>query len=139
MRRDVCRMLFWTLRWHEGRRVSSRVLCDVLWGDFACQPKDALGSLRELMGYVQNRYGDRWIIEDYKGRAFRILPRRPAIARDLPRIHPAQQPSTLRRIQPAAINNALLPVATSATAPEATSLRERLRPRHPSWQPSCLN
>jgi len=73
------------------------------------------------MGYVQNRYGDRWIIEDYKGRAFRILPRRPAIARGLPRVHHSQQPSTLR--QPAAINDALLPVAVSATAPEATSLR----------------
>jgi len=75
------------------------------------------------MGYVQNRYGDRWIIEDYKGRAFRILPRRPAIAMGLPRVHHAQQPSTLRRIQPAAINDAPLPVAVSAAAPEATTLR----------------
>jgi hypothetical protein len=73
MRRDVVAMLYWTLRWHEGRRVSCKVLCDVLWGEFALQPEDPAGSLRELMGYVRKRYGNTWTIEEC-GRAFRITP-----------------------------------------------------------------
>lgn len=77
MRRDAVAMLYWTLRWHEGRRVAYKVLCDVLWGEFALPPKDAAGSIRELMAHVQKRHGDQWLIEDY-GRAFRILPRVPA-------------------------------------------------------------
>jgi hypothetical protein len=74
VRRDIVAMLFWALRWHEGRRVSSAALCDVLWGEFASKPKDPDASLRELMAYVQQRHGDKWVIEDC-GRAFRILPR----------------------------------------------------------------
>jgi len=69
MRRDIVAMLYWTLRWHEGRRVSYKVLCDVLWGEFASPPGDPAASLRELMAYVQKRYGE-WAIEDC-GRAFR--------------------------------------------------------------------
>jgi hypothetical protein len=76
MRRDVVAMLFWALRWHEGRRVSYRNLADVLWGDFGSKPQDAAGSIRELMGWVEKRYGDKWSFEDCKGKAFRILPRR---------------------------------------------------------------
>jgi hypothetical protein len=75
MRRDAVAMLFWALRWHEGHRVSYRNLADVLWGDFASKPQDAAGSIRELMGWVEKRYGDKWIIEDCKGKAFRIFPR----------------------------------------------------------------
>ena len=75
MRRDAVAMLFWALRWHEGRRVSYGNLADVLWGDFASRPQDAVGSIRELMAWVQKRYGDNWIIEDCKGKAFRISPR----------------------------------------------------------------
>jgi len=37
-------MLYWTLRWHEGHRVSDAALSDVLWGEFAPKPKD--GALR---------------------------------------------------------------------------------------------
>ena len=74
MRRDIVVMLYWALRWHEGRRVSYAVLCDVLWGEFALKPTDPAGSLRELMVYVHKRYGDKWRIEDC-GRAFRIMPR----------------------------------------------------------------
>ena len=74
MRRDIVVMLYWVLRWHEGRRVSDAVLCDVLWGEFASKPKDPGASLRELMIYVHKRYGDKWKIEDF-GRAFRIMPR----------------------------------------------------------------
>ena len=74
MRRDIVAMLYWALRWHEGRRVSDAVLCDVLWGEFALKPQDPAASLRELMTYVHKRYGDTWKIEDF-GRAFRILPR----------------------------------------------------------------
>ena len=48
--------------------------CDVPWGEFALPPQDPVGSLRELMAYVQKRHGDKWLIED-SGRAFRILPR----------------------------------------------------------------
>ena len=73
MRRDVVAMLYWALRWHEGRRVSYAVLCDLLWREFAQKPKDPAGSLRELMTYVTKRYGDKWRIED-PGRAFRITP-----------------------------------------------------------------
>jgi len=75
MRRDAVAMLFWALRWHEGHRVSYKNLADVLWGDFRSKPQDAAGSIRELMGWVEKRYGDKWIIEDCKGKAFRILPR----------------------------------------------------------------
>ena len=75
MRRDIVAMLFWALRWHEGHRVSYRLLADVLWGDFASKPEDAAGSIRELIAWVEKRYGDKWIIEDCHGRAFRILPR----------------------------------------------------------------
>jgi hypothetical protein len=39
MRRDPVATLFWALRWHEGRRVSVRVLYDVLCGDFALKSK----------------------------------------------------------------------------------------------------
>jgi hypothetical protein len=74
MRRDVDAMLYWALRWHEGRRVSDAALCDVLWGEFANKPRNPTASLRELMAYVQQRHGDKWTIEDC-GRAFRILPR----------------------------------------------------------------
>jgi hypothetical protein len=74
MRRDVDAMLYWTLRWHEGRRVSYRVLCDVLWGEFASKPKHPAAALRELMACAQKRHGDKWTIEDC-GRAFRISPR----------------------------------------------------------------
>ena len=74
MRRDAAAMLYWALRWHEGRRLSYRVLSDLLWGEFALQPKDPAASLRELMTYAQKRHGDMWAIEDF-GRGFRISPR----------------------------------------------------------------
>ena len=74
MRRDIVVMLYWALRWHEGRRVSYKLLCDVLWGEFALPPQDPAGSLHELIAYVQKRHGDKWLIED-SGRAFRIQPR----------------------------------------------------------------
>lgn len=71
MRRDAVAMLYWALRWHEGRRVSYRVLSDLLWGEFALEPKDPAASLRELMAYVQKRHGDIWVIEDF-GQGFCI-------------------------------------------------------------------
>ena len=74
MRRDAAAMLYWALRWHEGRRVSYRVLSDLLWGEFALKPKDPAASLRELMAYAQKRHGDLWVIEDF-GRGFCISPR----------------------------------------------------------------
>jgi hypothetical protein len=74
MRRDTAAMLYWALRWHEGRRVSYRVLSELLWGEFASQPKDPAASLRELMAYAQKRHGDKWAIDDC-GRGFRISPR----------------------------------------------------------------
>ena len=74
MRRDATAMLFWALRWHEGRSVSYKALGDLLWGEFARQPKDPAPSLRELMTYVKKRHGDKWTIDD-NGRGFRILPR----------------------------------------------------------------
>ena len=74
MRRDAVAMLFWALRWHEGRRISWQALSDLLWGEFACKPQDAAGSIRELMTYVGNRYGDEWTIDD-SGRGYRISPR----------------------------------------------------------------
>jgi hypothetical protein len=74
MRRDAVAMLYWALRWHEGRRVSYRVLSDLLWGEFALQPKDPATSLRELMAYAQKRHGDIWVIEEF-ARGFRISPR----------------------------------------------------------------
>ena len=74
MRRDAVAMLYWALRWHEGRRVSYRVLSDLLWGEFALEPKDPAASLRELMAYAQERHGDMWVIEDF-GRGFCISPR----------------------------------------------------------------
>ena len=74
MRRDAAAMLYWALRWHEGRRVSYRVLSDLLWGEFAQQPRDPAPSLRELMVYAQKRHGDKWAIDDC-GRGFRISPR----------------------------------------------------------------
>jgi hypothetical protein len=73
-------MLFWALRWHEGRRVSNGALCDVLWGEFASKPKDPATSLRELMAYVQKRHGNKWVFQDCGGKAFRLLPRREAPA-----------------------------------------------------------
>ena len=76
MRRDTVAMLFWTLRWHEGSRVSYGLLNEVLWGDFASKPKDPAGSLRELMAGVQKRHGDKWIVEDCNGKAFRMRRRR---------------------------------------------------------------
>ena len=54
--------------------MSYRVLSDLLWGEFAQKPKDPAASLRELMVYVHERYGNEWRIEDF-GRAFRIMPR----------------------------------------------------------------
>jgi hypothetical protein len=74
-------MLYWALRWHEGRRVSDAALCDVLWGEFACKPKDPAASLRELMAYVRQRHGEKWDFQDCDGKAFRILPRREAYGR----------------------------------------------------------
>jgi len=74
MQRDIVGMLYWALRWHESRHVSYGALCEVLWGEFACKPKDPAASLRELMTYVQQRHGDKWAIED-SGRAFRISTR----------------------------------------------------------------
>jgi hypothetical protein len=68
-------MLFWALRWHEGRSVSYATIGDVLWGEFARKPKDPAPSLRELMTYVTKRYGAKWMIDD-NGRGFRIS-RRP--------------------------------------------------------------
>jgi hypothetical protein len=82
MRRDIVAILYWALRWHEGRRVSYGVLCEVLWGEFACKPKDLSACLRELMAYVQQRHGDKWVIEDCGG-AFRISPRKDAEKRVL--------------------------------------------------------
>lgn len=73
MRRDACRMLFWALRWHEGRRVSWRVLSDVLWGDFGREPEDPIGSIRELMAIARQRYADQWIIQDREGKDYRIM------------------------------------------------------------------
>ena len=73
MRRDVVAMLYWALRWHEGRRVSYAVLSNLLWGEFAQKPKNPAASIRELMTYVHKRYGDNWRIED-SDRAFRITP-----------------------------------------------------------------
>ena len=72
MRRDACGMLFWALRWHEGRRVSWRVLSDVLWGDFGREPEDPIGSIRELMAIARQRYADQWIILDREGKDYRI-------------------------------------------------------------------
>jgi hypothetical protein len=72
MRRDACGMLFWALRWHEGRRVSWRVLSDVLWGDFGREPEDPVGSIRELMAIARQRYADQWIIQDREGKDYRI-------------------------------------------------------------------
>ena len=78
MRRDATAMLFWALRWHEDRSVSYQVLGNLLWGEFALNPKDPAPSLRELMTYVKKRHGDKWTIDD-NGRGFRISPRsRPA-------------------------------------------------------------
>jgi hypothetical protein len=74
VRRDAAAMLYWALRWHEGRSVSYRVLGDLLWGEFAQNPKDPTPSLRELMVYVRERHGDEWAIDDC-GRGFRISPR----------------------------------------------------------------
>ena len=74
-------MLFWALRWHEGRSVSYQVLGDLLWGEYTRKPTDPGLSLRELAAYATKRYGDKWTIED-NGRGFRMLPpSRPAIAR----------------------------------------------------------
>jgi hypothetical protein len=79
MRRDIVAMLFWALRWHEGRRISHRVLIEVLWGGFASKPKDPVGSLREMMAWVEKRHGAQWIIEHCQGKAFRISPRHSAL------------------------------------------------------------
>jgi hypothetical protein len=65
-------MLFWALRWHEGRRVSWRVLSDVLWGDFGREPEDPNGSIRELIAIARQRYADQWIIQDREGKDYRI-------------------------------------------------------------------
>jgi hypothetical protein len=78
MRRDACGMLFWALRWHEGRRVSWRVLSDVLWGDFGREPEDPSGSIRELMAIARQRYADQWIIQDREGKDYRITRATPA-------------------------------------------------------------
>jgi hypothetical protein len=73
MRRDATSMLFWALRWHEGRSVSYQALGDLLWGEFAQKPKDPAPSLRELMTYVKKRHSGKWTIND-NGRGFRISP-----------------------------------------------------------------
>src|SRR5215510_13447166 len=78
MRRDACGMLFWALRWHEGRRVSWRVLSDVLWGDFGREPEDPIGSIRELMAIARQRYADQWLIQDRDGKDYRITHVTPA-------------------------------------------------------------
>jgi len=75
MRRDTIAMLFWVLRRHEGHRVADRLLEAVLWGDFVLKSKDSARTLRDLITSVQERYGERWIIEDCEGRGFRVLPR----------------------------------------------------------------
>jgi hypothetical protein len=74
LRRDATEMLFWALRWHEGRCVSYKALSDLLWGEFARKPEDPAGSVGELMTYVKRRHGDEWTIDD-NGRGFRISPR----------------------------------------------------------------
>ncbi len=73
MGRDAVGLLFWVLRWHEGRRVSHRVLYDVLWGA-SVKPANPKGMLHDVVARVRTRYGQRWIVEDCAGRAFRILP-----------------------------------------------------------------
>ena len=73
MRRDATAILFWALRWHEGRSVSYRALGDLLWGEFAQKPKDPAPSLRELMTNVKKRHGTKWTIED-NGRGLGISP-----------------------------------------------------------------
>lgn len=73
--RETAVMLFWALRWHEGRPVAHQVLCDVLWGAFAIKPNDPNGTLREFVTSVKERYGDRWIITGCSRSSFRILPR----------------------------------------------------------------
>src|SRR5215470_10043777 len=78
MRRDACAILFWALRWHEGRRVSWRVLSDVLWGDFGREPEDPIGSIRELMAIAGQRYADQWVIHDREGKDYRITRVTPA-------------------------------------------------------------
>jgi hypothetical protein len=78
LRRDVVEMLYWALRWHEGRRVSNRALSDVLLGDLAQKPQVPAASHRELIAHVQKRHGDDWEFQDCEGKAFRILPRREA-------------------------------------------------------------
>ena len=75
MRRDTIAMLFWVLRRHEGHRVADRLLEAVVSGDFALKSRDSARTLREFITYAQERYGERWIIEDCEGRGFRILPR----------------------------------------------------------------
>ena len=85
VRRDIDAMLYWALRWHEGRQVPDAVLCDVLWGEFASKPKDPGSSLRELMTYVRKRHGDKWDFQDCGGKAFRILPRSEASVADFDR------------------------------------------------------
>jgi hypothetical protein len=80
LRRDVVEMLYWALRWHEGRRVSNRVLFNVIWGDPAQKPQAPAASLRELIVDVQKRHGNDWEFHDCEGKAFRILPRREASA-----------------------------------------------------------
>jgi len=72
MQRDACGILFWALRWHEGRRVSWRVLSEVLWGDFGREPEDPVGSIRELMAIARQRYADQWIIQDREGKDYKI-------------------------------------------------------------------
>ena len=74
IRRDATAMLFWALRWHEGRTVSYAALSDLLWGEFAQKPTDPAPSLRELMTYVEKRHGAEWRIHD-NGRGFRLSPR----------------------------------------------------------------
>src|SRR5258706_2265895 len=73
-------MLYWALRWHEGRQVSDVALCDLLWGEFGSKPRHPSASLRELMAYVQQRHGDKWDFQDCDGKGFRILPWREAAA-----------------------------------------------------------
>ena len=82
VRRDATAILFWALRWQEGRAVSYQALGDLLWGEFTGKPTDPGPSLRELMTYVTKRYGDKWTIHD-NGRGFRISPHSPPAGRKL--------------------------------------------------------
>jgi len=114
MRRDAAAMLFWALRWHERRWITWQSLSDLLWGEFARKPEDAAGSIRELMIYVNNRYGDKWMIDD-NGRGYRISPR--------PHLETARpQPTSL----------AMKRSSSGPARKEAVARRRRAAPENPS-------